>query len=365
MRIVRILIGDYRAALPQPIRLGPAEIHTRDFVALRLETDSGLSGDAIGYARGTPLFRALELLTPQLLGQDPLMRTAVLTGVNQRNVPGRPAYSRAVSLIDIACWDILAKQARLPLYQLLGGLRSEAPVTAVAGYYMDRRPVADIAAEVAGRLDEGFPRVKIMLKGDDPAFDLDYVETVARRAPGKLAADAHWSWTTVTDALRFCRRLDPQWLDFLEDPFAAADWPLVSDLKAVCPIPIAMGEDMSGARMFRDVTEVVDILRLDATTSGGLTGAVQAIGLAAAAGRTVFPHVFAPLHVHLACAFANVEGVELIPASTGADPIERLLMNVPEVRDGRMRPGDEPGVGLTVDWSVIEQGGGVTVTAEL
>jgi L-alanine-DL-glutamate epimerase-like enolase superfamily enzyme len=126
-----------------------------------------------------------------------------------------------------------------------------------------------------------------------------------------------------------------------------------------------MGEDMSGARMFRDVTEVVDILRLDATTSGGLTGAVQAIGLAAAAGRTVFPHVFAPLHVHLACAFANVEGVELIPASTGADPIERLLMNVPEVRDGRMRPGDEPGVGLTVDWSVIEQGGGVTVTAEL
>jgi L-alanine-DL-glutamate epimerase-like enolase superfamily enzyme len=99
----------------------------------------------------------------------------------------------------------------------------------------------------------------------------------------------------------------------------------------------------------------IDILRVDATTVGGLTGAIEAINVAAAAGRTVFPHVFAPLHLHLACAFPNVEGVEWITQESGADPLHQLLHNVPLVKDGKMSPSDQPGVGISVDWEAVER----------
>ena len=88
---------------------------------------------------------------------------------------------------------------------------------------MDRRSIAEIADEVSRLVDEGYERVKVMLKGDDPGFDTEYVSAVCARAPGRIAADAHWSFSTLTEAIRFCAVLDEMGLAFIEDPFAAND----------------------------------------------------------------------------------------------------------------------------------------------
>jgi hypothetical protein len=61
------------------------------------------------------------------------------------------------------------------------------------------------------------------------------------------------------------------------------------------------------------------------------------------------------LHIHLACAFPNVEGAEFIPRDSGADPLEALLLDCPEVQDGRMKPREEPGVGIQIDWQGAER----------
>jgi hypothetical protein len=73
--------------------------------------------------------------------------------------------------------------------------------------------------------------------------------------------------------------------------------------------------------------------------SGGITGAIGAISIVAAAGWTVFPHVFCPIHVYLAYAFPNVESVERIPEESRADPLHRPLCNVPTAREGKISPG--------------------------
>jgi L-alanine-DL-glutamate epimerase-like enolase superfamily enzyme len=99
----------------------------------------------------------------------------------------------------------------------------------------------------------------------------------------------------------------------------------------------------------------IELLRVDATTCGGITGAIEAVNVAAAAGRTVLPHVFAPLHVHLACAFPNVEGVELIPEESGADPLPAFLLDRPTIRDGTIAAAETPGVGMLLDWGTIER----------
>jgi L-alanine-DL-glutamate epimerase-like enolase superfamily enzyme len=93
---------------------------------------------------------------------------------------------------------------------------------------------------------------------------------------------------------------------------------------------------------------------VDATTCGGVTGAIEAIHIAAAGGKTVLPHVFPPLHIHLACAFPNVEAVEIIPQESGADPLQALLRNCPAPVDGKMSPSEEPGVGIALNWEAIE-----------
>ncbi|HEY0263053.1 MAG TPA: mandelate racemase/muconate lactonizing enzyme family protein [Granulicella sp.] len=355
MRISKVQIAECSIPLPYILRLGSTEIASRDYVVLRVETDAGIYGEAIGYPRGTPLFETAGNMARALLGKDARMRRETMLRLEQKNIPGRAALTRGLSLFDIALWDIACKEAGQPLFRYLGGLNASAGVTAVAGYYMDRRPIAEIADEVASLVDEGYPRVKVMLKGNDDAFDREYAAAVSKRAPGLVAADAHWSWATITEAKRLCRDLDGMGLSFLEDPFAASDTTLTRELRNEMETPIAAGEDVFGVRAFADLAGGIDILRVDATTCGGVTGAMEAIHVAAAAGRTVFPHVFAPLHVHLACSFPNVEGTEYIPKSSGADPIEMLLVDCPAVHDGKMAPSEEPGVGIRIDWQGAER----------
>jgi L-alanine-DL-glutamate epimerase-like enolase superfamily enzyme len=353
--ISKVQIAECCIPLPYVLRLGPVEIRTRDYVVLRIESDAGVAGEAIGYPRGTPLFETLSGMARRILGADVRMRRQVMFNLEHSNVPARAALTRGLSLIDIALWDIASKRAAQPLFQFLGGLRTAAEITVVAGYYVDQRSIADIVDEVGHLQDAGCKRVKIMLKGDDRDFDRKYASAVTEKMPGRVAADAHWSWNTLTEAKRMCRDLDGLGLNFLEDPFAACDLRLTHQLRRELITPIAAGEDVFGAGVVSDLVSGIDILRVDATTVGGLTGAIEAINLAAAAGRTVFPHVFAPLHVHLACAFPNVEGVEWITEESGADPLHQLLRNIPAVKDGKMSPSEEPGVGISIDWGAVER----------
>jgi L-alanine-DL-glutamate epimerase-like enolase superfamily enzyme len=354
MYIKRITLSEVKLPLPQTLRLGPIAIHTRDFVAVRMETDSGICGDALGYSRGTPLMEALSTAGRGLVGSNPLMRRQTMHAFEQASITSRSTYLRAMSLLDIALWDVCAQAAKLPLYQLLGGLRTTVPVTAVAGYYMDTRSVDDIAREVKQRIDQGYPRVKVMLKGDDMAFDEKYVRAVNQAAPGQVAADAHWSWRSLTEAMRFCRRIDDCGLAFLEDPFAPHDTALTARLQTQLHTPVAAGEDVVNPSAMNQLAHDVAVLRVDATTCGGITGALEALHAASAGGCTALPHVFAPLHVHLACAFSQVEGVEFIPPESGADPIEKLLLRPIRITDGRMTVDDEPGAGMALNWPQVQ-----------
>jgi L-alanine-DL-glutamate epimerase-like enolase superfamily enzyme len=352
MKIVRLQAAECRIPLPRPIKLGPVEIKTRDFVVLRLVTDTGLFGDAVGYPRGTPLLSAVEALASRFLGQGVALRQGAVEAAQSALVNGRPAMVRAISLFDIALHDIMAKHCQLPLYQLLGGVRTQLPVMAVAGYYLNERGIEDVAQEVARLADQGFARIKIMLNGSDPDFDARFVERCMREAPGRLCADAHWSWRTLAEAMRTCRRLDDFGLLFLEDPFGAHQNSLVPRLQAELKTPLTCGEDMPDAASLLALADHVQMLRVDATTCGGIAAASTVIAAAALKGCAALPHVFAPLHAQLAAAHSSVEVVEIIP-DTSADPLHLLLRRQPTLLDGKMVVDEAPGAGVDLDWEAV------------
>jgi L-alanine-DL-glutamate epimerase-like enolase superfamily enzyme len=355
IRISELEIAVCPVDMPYPVRLGRVLYATRDYIALRIRTDAGIEGVAIGYTRGTPVAGALQELARDVLGRDALMVRAIVTDLKRSHIPGASALIRALSLIDVGLWDIVCKVAGLPLYRVLGGYRNDVPVLVVGGYFKDRRTVEDIEEEVAQLARAGYHIIKVVLPASDARDDQIYLTRLREAIDPRvdLAVDAHSAWTTLDEAIAACRRIDELGLAFIEDPFAPQSWRLTSELQHHIRTPIAMGEDVSGVDAYRDVLDAVSILRVDATASGGLTDVITAVQTAAALGRSAIPHVFASLHAQLAGAFPNVPYAEIIPAEAGADPIGRLMRSEPTIKDGHMFLDDRPGNGIDLDWDAV------------
>ncbi len=92
--ITKIQIAECPIPLPQVLRLGPVEIRTRDYVVIRIETKSGIFGEAIGYPRGTPLLETLGGMARRILGTDVQMRRRIMFDLEQSNIPARAALTR-------------------------------------------------------------------------------------------------------------------------------------------------------------------------------------------------------------------------------------------------------------------------------
>ena len=355
MRVNTIQIAECSVPLQKALKLGPVLITSRDFVVLRAITDSGLCGDAIGYPRGAALLDETKKVASYYLGSDPFNSRASWELAGGRLVNNRAVVMRGLALLDVAMHDLVARRLEQPLHKLLGGYRDEVPVMAVAGYFLNERSIDDVAREVSELLDKGYQRVKVMLSGSDPDFDFRFARTVAELAPGRIAVDAHWSWSTLAEALRTCRRLDDLGLAFIEDPFGPFRHAQLPALASRLRTPLAAGEDMPGAESLTSLCDNVGILRVDATTCGGVKPAQAAIEAAALRGCAVLPHIWPTLHAQLAGALPGIEMIEHIPSATGADPIGELVSNRAEIVDGACRIGAEPGAGVVLDWDAVER----------
>src|SRR6516165_2494421 len=97
----------------------------RNFVTLKIETDEGVHGLGDGTLNGRELAVAtylIEYAIPALIGRDP----AAIEDVWQYFYRGAywrrgPVTMAAIAAVDTALWDLKAKVAGMPLYQLLGG----------------------------------------------------------------------------------------------------------------------------------------------------------------------------------------------------------------------------------------------------
>lgn len=355
MRIKKIELAQCALPLPRPIRLGPVEIKEREFVALRLTADDGTVGDALSYPRGAPLLATTSALAPSILNSDVSERRLTIENRLQSLVNNRMMLTKAASLFDIALWDIASKTAEQPLYQLLGACRHHVPVMVVAGYYLDQRSAEDIEREISDLCDQGFSRIKMMISGTDADFDFRLIKSLQKIAGNRLSIDAHWAFRNVPEAIQGLRRIDDLGLQFIEDPFGPHQSHLYPGLKNVLRTPLASGEDYVDENALGQSLQSLEILRLDATTCGGISSAVNVLGAARLAGKAVLPHVFLPVHAQLAGCFNAIEAVELVPVEIGACPMWDLLEGGVDIQSGSLRLDQRPGAGFHLDWERVER----------
>lgn len=357
-------------------------LETFDTAVVRIETRDGLVGfgEASNAAGSAGNYAALVSLINRELGP-------AIVGLDAANVTGIwdllyngsrahfaiarghafPVLARrgltvaAMSGIDIALWDLLAKSLDLPLWQLLGGRKATRLPAYASGGWSD---VAGIGEELAGYVARsGFRAVKMRVGAMDGTVrrSADRVAAARERLGPEIAlmCDAHGTFD-VGEAKRFCHMVADLDLTWLEEPVSPDNKAGMAEVRRSTHIPIAAGESEYTRFAFRDLIQhgAVDILQPDPAVCGGITESVRIMGLAAAHDLRVAPHLWtgAPAYVagvHL-CA-ASPAGF-IVEHSVGANPMRQALAAEElSVEDGMVVVPDAPGIGINVPDDVIEQ----------
>ncbi len=258
---------------------------------------------------------------------------------------------RALSLVDIAVWDALARTRGLGITRLLGGEPKPRVATSIIGYPPTRSPAA-LYDEVTGLVARGWRRFKAPVAG---TADLTVERLSAARAAagdGWVGFDANYSLATVDVAVEMEQRIRHLGLGWIEDPLPQGDARAVAELRRRVVTPIAVGDDQGGSYYPEALlaASAIDVLRVDATSGGGLSGLLRVADQAKAAGIPIAPHMFPHFHTRI----LDGLGVEDYPAEwgipgAGVHPMDDSLEQ-PEMSDGVMAPlPEDPGFGRVVD----------------
>jgi L-alanine-DL-glutamate epimerase-like enolase superfamily enzyme len=363
--------------------ISPENQHTSDFgriarfdaAIVRIETECGIVGwgeakNAAGSAGdyGALVYLLNHEIAPRLVGLDPRdindIWSRLYNGPRHAHAlargHGMPELGRrglniaAISGIDIALWDILAKSLDAPVWRLLGGRRAaRLPVYASGGWAGTDR----IGEELLGYVNKhGCRAVKMRVGVMDGSVEQSAARVrAAREELGPeidLMCDAHGTFT-VADAKRFCYSVRGCDLAWLEEPVAGDDKAGMGEVRRATSIPIAAGESECTRFEFRDLIaeRAVDILQPDPAVCGGITEALNIAALAATHNLRFVPHLWAGAPSF----FAGLQVSAATPAGcileypVGANPMLTELIEEPvQVVDGHVDVPDRPGLGFSI-----------------
>jgi L-alanine-DL-glutamate epimerase-like enolase superfamily enzyme len=308
--------------------------------------------EGIGYSYAAPAAARLvaDTLAPLLAGADALMTMALFIRMRQavRNLGRRGIAGLAISAVDAALWDLKGHLLQLPLVHLLGGAARDAVAVYGSGGFTSYSDT-QLTEQLAGWAGQGIARVKMKV-GRDPADDPRRVR-VARAAIGagvQLFVDANGAYTRK-QALALAERFALRDVRWFEEPVSSDDLEGLRLLRDRAPggMDIAAGEYGFDLQHFVGLVEAgaVDVLQVDATRCGGLSGFMAAAALCQAHGLPLSSHCAPSLHVAACCCAPTAVHMEWFHDH---QRIERMLFDgAPQPAQGMVRPDPaRPGLGL-------------------
>jgi len=251
----------------------------------------------------------------------------------------------AVSGLDMAAWDALAKASGLPLCVLLGG--SVGPVKAYNSNGLWLQAPEVLGADAIALRDEGgFKALKLRLGRDRARDDLAAIDAV-RAAVGddmELMADFNQG-LNLADAVQRCHMIDDAGLAWIEEPIVYDNLDGYAQLAAELKTPIQIGENFYGPRDLHTALQkkACDLVMPDFMRIGGVTGWLRAAAIAGAAGIPMSTHLYPEVAAHV---MRVTETAHWLEWQDWADPI---LQKPYEIRDGLLHIPDVPGLGL--EWN--------------
>ncbi|NDR59269.1 D-mannonate dehydratase ManD [Aliiruegeria sabulilitoris] len=367
----------------------------KNYVTLKIMTDQGVYGLGDATINGRETLTAAYLtdyLIPNLIGKDP-RNTEDIWQFFYRGAYFRrgPLAMTAFAAVDIALWDIKAKLAGMPLYQLLGGKSREGALVYAHATGSD---LEDLMDSIAYYVEQGYKAVRVQCgmpgmpsasygvaegKGQNRNYITDFsgiipkeeiwdTDRYMRFMPGALAEirdrfgpdlkilhDVHHR-LLPREAAEFAKAVEPVRLYWLEDPTPADDQDALKLLRQHSTVPIAIGEVFNSIWDCNKLieNEMIDFIRVAVTHAGGITHTRRIVDLAGMHNvRTGFHG--APSHSPI-CMAAQAHLNAWAP-NFGIQ--EYLVLGTPEcdalfpsehfLRDGFFHVSDAPGLGVDFD----------------
>ncbi len=351
MQVQKIDVSVYRIPTDGPEADGTIHWDSTTMVLVEVQSDAGQTGLGFSYASAAAATVIRDMLAPRVI-DNPVDNLSEAWGnmvKSVRNI-GRPGVaSTAISAVDIALWDLKARTYDLPLFRLLSTHRNEVPIYGSGGFttYTLQR----LAEQVGGWAAQGIPRVKIKIGkdwGTKPEEDLQRIK-VAREAIGpdtELFVDANGAYT-AKQAIRLAGQFAEYGVNYFEEPVSSDQLEQLAFVRGHIPMDVAAGEYGYDPWYFRDMLRAgaVDIMQADVTRCLGVTGWLEAAGLAHSFAVPFSAHTSPSIHAQIGCAAPQIEHVEYFYDHVR---IERMLFDgAPEPIGGCLRPDPaRPGLGL-------------------
>jgi len=156
----------------------------------------------------------------------------------------------AIAAVEAAVWDMEAKMANLPLWQHLGGTRSEINCGVSIG--LQKSPEI-LLEKVAREVESGYQRIKLKIK---PRQDIEFVSFVRSHFPDiTLSVDANSAYELTRDIELF-EKLDDCNLLMIEQPLAAGDLVDHAKLQKRLKTPVCLDESITSLRDARHALEL-------------------------------------------------------------------------------------------------------------
>jgi 2-dehydro-3-deoxyphosphogalactonate aldolase len=361
----------------------PPHNGSRYFVFIKLITDGRVEG--VGEAYCVPfephlVVKLIEDVFERFArGSDPHDIEALWRRVYSAGYSQHPDLTlmAILSALEMACWDIVGKEAGQPVYKLLGGrvherLRSYTYIYAREGDRTDVYSDPDLAAERAVQyLAQGFTALKFDPAGPYSAFDgrqlaladLERCELFVRQLRAAVGNRADLLFgthgqMTAAGAIRLARRLEPYDPLWFEEPVPPDAPEEMAKVARATSIPIATGERLATKYDFGRLldAQAAAILQMNLGRVGGILEAKKIAAMAEVRHVQIAPHLYCgpvvgAANIQLATCSPNfliLEGIERWDGFHAA-----VLKKPIQWQEGYVIPPTEPGLGVELNEDFI------------
>jgi mandelate racemase len=336
-----------------PLGTSAATVRAAPLLLVDLTTEEGITGRTYLFCYRTSAARAVAALledaielvrgqraAPVEIGQLLARRFALLavTGIARM----------ALAALDGALWDALAQVAGLPLATLLGA--GPRPIQAYNSSGLGLMAPEAAADEAELLLERGFKAVKLRLGYSTLAEDIAVTRAVRARVPDPIEIFVDYNQALdLPEALKRGLALEGEGVAWLEEPIRHDDLAGCAALTRDLKLPVQIGENFDGPGQMAQALHVAacDLVMPDYARIGGVTGWVQAAGIAAAHGIPMSSHLLPEVSAHLLAATPTAHWLEYV------DWADAFLEQPLEIKDGCAVIPDRPGGGLSWDLSAV------------
>lgn len=370
MKITKLTTTVVAVPYERPLRWAFGVSHRSVRTILEIETDVGLVG--IGEAVGPAAAGGISAVEELLIGRDPHEWASILhrLGASTRSF-WAAATAGVRSAIEMACLDLIGKEAGLSVTQVLGGsVRDRIETCAIVYFRHDEDRSGGISLEmtprgVADRVgqlidDQGFTSIKLHGGVLSPEQELETLRLIQEHSPGcKMRLDPNGAWSVET-SVKSAGIIVSEGLnvEYLEDPTQFLEG--MAQVRQRISLPLATNMCVVEHAHLAPAIRMgsVDIVLADIGYWGGFRGNQQMVGVCDAFRLGV------GLHAHGELGIARAAMVHLAQTTAsmayaiddhGIDLSGDIVVQAPRTQDGIVSLGELPGLGVELDREAMER----------